>query len=316
MPNSAPPPEPSLSVVVPATDRPPTLGRCVAAIKAGGERPDELLVVGDPPGAGPAEARNRGARRAGGDVVVFVDADVEVHPDAVRRVRAAFAREPTLTALFGAYDDDPAAPGSVSRVRNLLHHHVHVSSPGPASTFWAGIGAVRRDAFLASGGFDASRYPSPAVEDIELGGRLRAAGGRIELDPRVRGTHLKEWTLREAIATDFARRGVPWARLQLETRRLSGALNLGWRHRASAAAVGVGCAAIAARRPILAGGATATLLALNRSFYALLADRGGARLAVAGIGLHAVHHLTAIAAVPAALALHLASRRRAPGGPG
>jgi cellulose synthase/poly-beta-1,6-N-acetylglucosamine synthase-like glycosyltransferase len=315
MPNSAPPiPPPSITVVVPATDRPPTLDRCVAAIEAGDEPPDELCVVDDPAGAGPAEARNRGARRAVGEVLLFVDSDVAIHPDAVGRIRAAFAHDPALTAVFGAYDDDPAAPGTVSRFRNLLHHHVHVTSPGRASTFWAGIGAVRREAFLESGGFDARRYPRPAVEDIELGSRLCAAGARIELDPRIRGTHLKAWTLGETVATDFARRGVPWARLQLETRRLSGALNLGWRNRASAAAVALACAATLARRPTPAVSAAAALVTLNRSLYALLARRGGARLAVAGVGLHALHHVTAIASVPAAIALHLAARRWGPGG--
>ena len=317
MPNSASAAErPSISVVVPATDRPPTLARCLEAIEAGDEGPDELLVIGDPPGAGPAEARNRGARRAAGDVLLFVDADVEVHADAVAGVRAAFERDPALTAVFGAYDDDPASPGTVSRFRNLLHHHVHASSAGRASTFWAGIGAMRREPFLACGGFDASRYPRPAVEDIELGSRLCASGARIELDPRIRGTHLKAWTLGETVATDFARRGVPWLRLQLEARRPSRALNLGWRHRASAVAVALGSAAILFRRPMLVATAAAALVALNRSFYALLADRGGARLAVAGVGLHVVHHLTAIAALPAAILVHLAVRRRTSGGAG
>jgi transposase len=33
----------------------------------------------------------------------------------------------------------------VSRFRNLLHHHTHTTHPGPACTFWAGCGAVRRE---------------------------------------------------------------------------------------------------------------------------------------------------------------------------
>lgn len=33
-------------------------------------------------------ARNLGASRATGNVLVFVDADVEVHPDAFTRIRA------------------------------------------------------------------------------------------------------------------------------------------------------------------------------------------------------------------------------------
>ena len=57
-----------------------------------------------------------------------------------------FAADPTLSALFGAYDDLPAAPGIVSNFRNLLHHHVHHRNAGPAETFWTGLGAVRRRA--------------------------------------------------------------------------------------------------------------------------------------------------------------------------
>ena len=72
----------------------------------------------------------------------------------------------------------------MSAFRNLLHHHVHQQAAGPATTFWAGLGAVRREAFLASAGFDAERYPVPSIEDIELGMRLAPTAARIGLDPR------------------------------------------------------------------------------------------------------------------------------------
>ncbi|MGH7896935.1 MAG: acetone carboxylase subunit gamma, partial [Candidatus Binatia bacterium] len=44
-----------------------------------------------------------------------------------------------------------------SRFRNLLHRHVHQEGAGPATTFWAGLGAIRREAFERVGGFDALR---------------------------------------------------------------------------------------------------------------------------------------------------------------
>ena len=56
------------------------------------------------------------------------------------------------------------------------------------------------------------------------------------------------------------------------------------------------------------------LLALNGRFYGLLLRRLGPRGAAAGVALHAVHHLTAVAAVPAAVALHLARPRPARAG--
>jgi GT2 family glycosyltransferase len=294
-----------LTAIVPATDRPPTLDRCVAAITAADEPPERLVVVDDAPGPGPAAARNRGAGETDSDVLVFVDADIEVHRDAFVRVRHAFERDPGLGALFGSYDDDPPAPGLVSSFRNLLHHHVHQEAGGPATTFWAGVGAIRRAVFEAHGGFDAKRYPRASIEDIELGCRLAAAGVRIELDPRLLGTHLKAWTLRSMVETDFLRRGAPWVELMLGSEASRSALNLGPRHRASAAAVAVGTIALLRGQRGAAAASLAALLVLNRDFYGLLLRRRGPAAAAAGVSLHAIHHLTGTAAVPAGVLRHL-----------
>jgi hypothetical protein len=291
---------PILSVIVPATDRPPTLARCLAAIEAAGDPPGEVIVVDGPSTASPAAARNVGARRATGDVLVFVDADVEVHDDVFSRIRAVFAADSVPTAVFGSYDDDPAAPGAVSSFRNLLHHHVHQASPGPASTFWAGLGAIRREAFEEAGGF--VEHP---VEDIELGMRLVEDGARIVLDPSIQGKHLKAWTLGGMVRTDFAVRGVPWVGLLLRHRGSVGHLNLGWRHRLSAlAAIGL-AGSIVMRRMTPAAASLAALVALNRSFYGLLLRRRGPIEACAGVGLHVVHHLTGVAALPVGVLAYL-----------
>ena len=298
---------PTLAVVIPATDRPATLDRCVAAIRAAEEPPDEIVVVDTPAGAGPAAARNAGVARVEADVVAFVDSDVVVHRDVFGRLRKAF-EDPGLDALFGSYDDAPEAPGTVAGFRNLLHHQVHQESPGSAKTFWAGLGAVRRRAFLEAGGFDERRYREPSIEDIELGMRLAAAGSRIELDPGLQGTHLKSWTLADTVRTDFARRGVPWVQLLVERREVPDDLNLAWRHRASAAAAVIGLAAVAARRPAVVAGSAAAMVLLNRSFYALLLRRRGAGQAVAGVGLHAIHHAVGAASIPAGIADVVLSR--------
>jgi GT2 family glycosyltransferase len=290
---------PSIAAIVPATDRPHTLERCLAAIRGAEQPPEEVVVVTEPAGLGPAAARNAGAARSRSDVLAFVDSDVLVHEDAFACLRHVFGTRPELTAVFGSYDEAPEARGATSGFRNLLHHHVHQSSPGSSGTFWAGLGAVRRDPFLAAGGFDERRYPSPSIEDIELGMRLVEAGARIELDPALQGTHLKRWTLAETARTDFARRGVPWVRLLLERREIPDHLNLGWRHRASAAAAILGVGAVVGRRPLPAAGAALALVALNRSFYALLLRRRGPVEAAAGIGLHAIHHVVAALSVPA-----------------
>jgi glycosyltransferase involved in cell wall biosynthesis len=295
----------TLSVVIPATDRRTTLERVVSAVHLAAPGPEEVIVVDAPAHLGPAAARNLGARKATADVVVFVDADVEVHADAFARIRGAFENDAELTAVFGSYDDDPGGRGLVSDFRNLLHHHVHHQGAGGATTFWAGLGAVRREAFLAVGGFDEHRYPHPSIEDIELGMRLHRHGGRILLDPMIQGKHLKSWSFAAMARTDLLRRGVPWLRLLLEQREGSTALNLGWRQRIGTGGSVLLLAALARRNFRLVTGVFALLLALDRPFYTLLFRRRGGRLAAAGIPLLLAHRLISVAAVPVAFVGHL-----------
>jgi hypothetical protein len=136
------------------------------------------------------------------------------------------------------------------------------------------------------------------VEDVELGMRLAEAGHKLMLDPEIKCTHLKDWTVRGMVHTDLFRRGIPWTVLLLRRRRVPRDLNLGHRHKASAAACVAAVGAIAARRPRAAAGSLTALVLLNRSLYGLLWRRGGPRKAAAGVGLHALHHLTAVGAVP------------------
>jgi hypothetical protein len=183
---------------------------------------------------------------------------------------------------------------------------VHHESPGVASTFWTGLGAVRRDAFERVGGFDPTL---DWLEDIDLGMRLHDDGARIELDPTIQGTHLKHWSFTGMVWTDFVGRGVPWVELMLRDGGSSSVLNLGWRHRASALAAIAGAGGLAARRPTVTIVSGAALIALNHRFYSLLVRRMGVRGAAAGVGLHAVHHLVGVAAVPVGVAKHFARGR-------
>src|SRR5438477_630562 len=93
---------PAVSVIIPATDYRPTLGRCLTAIDVARATNDELIVVDDAALPGPASARNRGALRAANSILVFVDADVEVRPNALALIRDRFAADPGLAAVFGS----------------------------------------------------------------------------------------------------------------------------------------------------------------------------------------------------------------------
>jgi hypothetical protein len=289
---------PRLAVIVPATDDPPSLARCLASIEAARAPTDELIVVSRAPRRGASSARNEGATASGAEILVFVDSDVEVHADALTLIRSRFAADPRLVAVFGSYDDEPAARDVVSTFRNLLHHHVHQESAGPVDSFWSGLGAVRRSSFDAVGGF----HELAGVEDIELGARLSATGGAIELDAAIQGKHLKRWTLPRMVHTDLFLRGVPWTQLALEGRATRRGFNLGWRHRLSAAASLLAVDRLVRRRLVASATALAALCALNLRFYRLLASRGW-RYLLGGIAVHVIHHLTSALAVPLGILL-------------
>jgi hypothetical protein len=278
-------------------------------------------VVRVPGPSGPGNARNRGAEVARGDVLLFVDADVVVHGDTLRRVLDAFDADAGLGALFGAYDDAPAHPSFLSQYRNLLHRYVHLRGAGQADTFWAGCGAVRTDAFVEVGGFDAARFPRPQIEDIELGYRLRDAGHRIEIRPEVQAKHLKRWTFAGMLRTDLLDRGVPWMGLLLERRSGAGDgrnLNVGRLEKLKTGLVGLGLlmAAIAILwlDPRWAAAAAATLAAvvmLNAPTHRWFARRRGWSFALRVLPVHLLYHVVSGLAVVIAGARHLAGRRGA-----
>lgn len=174
---------------------------------------------------GPAGARNMGVEQTESDVVLFIDADCVPHPGLVDRVREAFEDDSELVSVTGSYDSLPWAQGFFSQYMNLRHHVVHQQARQEGATFWTGCGAVRRSAFLEAGGFDVVRFPTPQIEDLELGMRLRKVG-RTKLDPRMQVTHLKNWTLKSVVQTDIRDRGLPWTKLILDSGEMPNDLNL------------------------------------------------------------------------------------------
>ncbi|MDN5939392.1 MAG: hypothetical protein L0H83_12130, partial [Salinisphaera sp.] len=196
----------------------------------------------------------------------------------------------------------------------LLHHHTDQVAAGPNTTFWCGGGAIRRTAFKSVGGFDASAYPGPAVEDIELGFRLSQAGFRIAFDPALQGTHLKHWTLRSMVRTDLFARALPWSRLILGGRACPRGLNLRASQRVAVvcAVLLIPALALAALQPawaLLAGLLLAAVVGLNLSLFRLLRRRHGFVFAVCCLPLQLIHYWCGAAGYAWAWAEHRWRRR-------
>ena len=241
-------------------------------------------------------ARNRGGALATGEILVFVDADVEVSRDALDKLIDGLKANPDVAALFGAYDESPAEQNFISQYKNLAHSYVHQSSHRDAKSFWAGIGAVRAEAFRAVGGFD-ERFERPSIEDIDLGYRLSQQGRRILLDPSIRGRHLKRWDLWSLVRTDVRDRAIPWTQLIIRSSLFQNDLNLRWTDRASvtvsyALLLSLVLALVSSPLFALAAlGLIALLVVLNLGFYRFFAGKRGIGFAVRVVPLHLIHYL-------------------------
>lgn len=302
---------PRLSVIVPVYNSARELEQCLAALAKTDFRDCEVIVVDDgstePVAAaaeehgfkyiriegpkGPASARNAGAKAARGRYLVFIDADVLVHDDTLTWIARRFEDNQDIAAVIGCYDEFPPEPNFISQYKNLFHHYVHQRNTGQAPTFWSGCGGIRRELFLSVGGFDDQRYHRPAIEDIELGTWLTAAGHRIVLDDRIRVTHLKHWTLWKMIRSDIFDRAVPWTRLILRAGKAPNSLNITTSQRTSVALVYLTALAVlgAIWFPLLWAVAFLLVLmitALNWDFYRYLASRRGLIFTLRAVPVH------------------------------
>jgi GT2 family glycosyltransferase len=149
-----------------------------AAIISGLNVPYRLTVLQQNPGAGASAARNRGAALALGDVVLFLDDDMEPRRDLLQAHLAAHGKRAGGVVL-GYYPMQPPQKGEsvFTKVDRLwwAEKFSHLALSNHRFTFkdfCTGNVSVAKSAFNEAGGFDDAIGGAGAGEDYELGYRL------------------------------------------------------------------------------------------------------------------------------------------------
>jgi GT2 family glycosyltransferase len=221
---------PKISVVVITRDRPRDLEVCLTAILASTLRDFELIVVDqssvpdsaafvqdlasrDPRvllvkdnGKGAARARNIGTRASTGDLVVFTDDDCQPEPSWLLHMVKAMREDPQVTIVYGSVLAGP---------HNLRDGYIVTFKPRRRLRLQGKLSklrdraisanvAVRRDALMASGGFDEMLGPGgyfPCAEDFDLTYRLLARGCVVLYEPEACVVHhgLRDWQTGRAL---------------------------------------------------------------------------------------------------------------------
>ena len=326
-----------VSIVIPVYNGAAYLEACLKAVHELGQVPLECIVVDDgstdgsaaiaraagatvlvsPSRRGPSRARNAGAARARGEILLFVDADVVVPPDTLTRLAERFAEDPARDGVIGSYDFAPASPSLTSQYRNLLHAYTHQHGQPRTCGFWTGCGAIRTAVFRAHGGFDEAPA-RPCIEDLELGWRLHQAGRQVWLDKGLQVKHLKRLQFWGVVKTDVVDRAMPWTRLILRSHHMPADLGLRWGQRFSVLASGWAAAALvlaavfaaageagwAAALAVSAAVAAFAVAAINRDFYRFLARVRSPWFALRAFPLHCIYFLCGGAGFAAGLVAH------------
>jgi GT2 family glycosyltransferase len=289
---------PRLSIVIPVYNGSDTLNRCLSALAASVVQDFETVVVDDGSSddsaavagrfgvrlvrlernSGPAAARNAGVAVSAAPLLFFLDDDVIIPPSFLGRALSAIEERPEFSALFCSFGRETVPEDACSRHKNLVHHWTHQTASVEAATFCGGFGLIRREAFLAIGGFDPwQRF----LEDIDLGYRLHRMGHRIFLAKDLQAIHAKAYTLGSLLRSDLFERALPWTRLMLKHRIFRCDLNTRVHNVLSVAAACLLPVSVALDVHLrLAAGLVLLFLWLNRRFLALGSRQYGPAFAV------------------------------------
>lgn len=200
-----------VSLVISTYEEGASLRATVDSVLDAAERPAQILIVDDGstdgsteggwptgvavlrrPHRGIAPARNAGAEAAAFPVLVFLDAHCAVDSAWLRPLCEALAQSPC--ALVGpavADSRDPRCVGCGATLVDALFSYrwnpVVAEEPVRVQIVPGGCLAVRRDVFLAAGGF--GDFAGFGLEDVDLALNWHAAGHPLLGVPRARVRH-------------------------------------------------------------------------------------------------------------------------------
>lgn len=217
--------EKSISIVIPLYNSETTIRQTVVSVLESSYQPLEVIVVDDGStdhsidrisdlnitllkneiNQGVSDTRNRGARHATGDILIFVDSDVCVLKDTFLRMLDYFYNESGVKIVQAIYGENPNLKGWVSRYKNHWLRYTYLKSPDTINWINSSCYAIDRELFFSLGGYQENTRSNNALDDTLLGQKIAEEGIPVLLDKSLYYIHNKEFTLTGLIKNNFFR---------------------------------------------------------------------------------------------------------------
>jgi len=144
-----------------------------------------VTLLRRPENGGPARCRNAGAAASHGELLLFLDADIQFDPELLPRIMTHLDAHPHLAGALTLTAPEPLNPSFAGRFVALQDYlrYTHICAQGHRS--WSYIttrfGLLKREVFEEVGGFNES-LRAAAYEDLEFCARM-SERHQLALDP-------------------------------------------------------------------------------------------------------------------------------------
>jgi len=213
-----------ISVVIPAYNSKAKITECLVSLKNQSyNKPYEIIVVDDgstdntakeakksrdvrvirQENAGPAKARNTGAKAAKGEIILFTDADCIADPDWISQMLKPFG-DKKVVGVQGRYKTRQNGIVPIFTQLEIEQRYEKMKMEKSIDFIGSYSAAYRKDVFLKFNGFDES-FPTASGEDPELSFRIAKAGHKMVFNPHAVTYHTHSTSLGRYLKSRYVR---------------------------------------------------------------------------------------------------------------
>lgn len=226
-----------ISIIIPNYNGADTLRQCLTAATSLADEAYEVIVVDDGSKdasvdiirefpchlvalenhVGTSWVRNIGAEKSQGEILFFTDSDCLIQEDTLKVIRQAVAGLTANDVIGGTYTLQPHDQRFFSRFQSVFINYSETKRPQAPDYLASHALAIDATTFRNSGGFAEDFLP--ILEDVELSHRLRRAGNKLLIVPKLQVQHIFNYSLKDSLCNAF-RKSRYWAMYSLQNHDL------------------------------------------------------------------------------------------------